>query len=145
MIFLMHCVLSQQAHGDYCNKQSRYTDPPACESQSRPISQVSVYSFVAPSSKLKHCNYQLISCHSSHLYQRFHCTLGEKVLAGRKFGGIGGILIWRMQINVNLADGRKHIFWRELNLALNLRILPNYADSNFFKSVYRTSSHKKLS
>ena len=50
-------------------------------------------------------------------------TLGEEILAGRKFDGIGGNLIWRMQRNVNFGGNLiwrmagKHIFWRELNLA----------------------------
>ena len=41
-------------------------------------------------------------------------TLGEEILAGRKFGGNK---IWRNWREFNLADGGKHIFWRELNLA----------------------------
>ena len=142
MISLMYCVLSQQAHDDYCNKQNHYTDPPACECQSRPIAQVSVYASVAPSSKLKHCNYQLILCHLSRLYQRFHCTLGA-VLAVEKFIGIGGNSIWRIQRNANFGANLiwrmvENIFWRESFLIKNLCVLPNYADSNFYKSFYRT-------
>ena len=37
-----------------------------------------------------------------------------KILAGRKFSG--NKIWWNWQ-EENLAYGRKHIFWRELNLA----------------------------
>ena len=40
--------------------------------------------------------------------------LGEEILVGRKFGGNKILWNWR---EFNLADGGKHIFWRELKLA----------------------------
>ena len=62
------------------------------------------------------CNYQLILCHLSRLYQRFHCTLGA-VLAVEKFIGIGGNSIWRIQRNANFGNliwrMVENIFWRE--------------------------------
>ena len=45
----------------------------------------------------------------SHLPEKFLFTLGEEILAGRKFGGIGGNLIWRMQQNCKF--GGNLVWW----------------------------------
>ena len=58
-------------------------------------------------------------CGDKCLYYFYCGTLREEILAGRKFGGNK---IWRNWREFNLADGGKHIFWRELNLAYKQKI-----------------------
>ena len=72
------------------------------------------------------CDKSLTDCITK-TYKTNDNTLGEGILACRKFGGNK---IWRNWRDFNLADGGKHLFWRELNLADKHKI--EYDKSFFF-------------